>query len=263
MYLKEGVLRDVLDAIDMVKDVKDTGLDDTLFDAIAKGKKYNSISAKTRELVATFPVICTDTLSPSTAMIISKAIERKCTNMLQLIFASMSISDGGEFSDSVQDTLKRHHNNLNMKFASVDDIYHAMEIMEEKTNINNYVNWNNVKKLNEGAIKCKEDKGMELPTSLTEYRIDRSSSGEKTVICTEADSRDYKSRALAAYETQFKRAEAKENYLQKQLLSTDVKKANELVPSMLVVKYYQKTGDMPVQRVAVVGVKAKIGRAHV
>lgn len=294
MYLQEGVLRDILDTIDMVKDVSDDGVADTLAGAITRGKKYNSLSAKTQELVATFPVICSDTLSLSTATMISKAIERKCVTMLQLVFAGMSIDQGGDASTTIQQVLAKQHVNIDYRFATVDDVARAIDMAAESTNINDVVDWNHIKQLTENAIKCKEYKGYQLPDALSEYKIERNYKGEKVAINEARTHKDRDNRwddskdvirtsgsnnTNHSYNTTTKTIDSNNTtttttniikqdnsakneveYFNKQLLSTDVKKANELVPSMLVVKFYQLPDGVtkPIERVAVVGVKARL-----
>lgn len=52
----------------------------------------SSIMRASKDLVMTFPVLCTDTIQISTASMIAKAIERNCVTTLQLIFASANLS---------------------------------------------------------------------------------------------------------------------------------------------------------------------------
>lgn len=74
-----------------------------------------SISNYTKNLVMTFPTMCDDSLSPSTASMISKANERNIITMLQLLFSSAQLRG----NDGV-DVLRKIHKNLDVDM-SVDD----------------------------------------------------------------------------------------------------------------------------------------------
>ena len=75
-----------------------------------------SISNKTKQLVMTFPVLCDNTLPPSTASMINRANERNIVTMLQLLFSSISVSgkDGAK-------VLGQLHKNLSIS-SSMDDV---------------------------------------------------------------------------------------------------------------------------------------------
>lgn len=80
-----------------------------------------SISNKTRQLVMTFPVLCDNSLPPSTASMINKANERNIVTMLQLLFSSISVSgrDGANI-------LSQLHKNININ-SSMDDIIDSVD----------------------------------------------------------------------------------------------------------------------------------------
>ncbi len=52
----------------------------------------SSISKATKDIIASFPVICSDTISPPVASMVAKATERNCVVMLQLLFSSAYFS---------------------------------------------------------------------------------------------------------------------------------------------------------------------------
>ena len=82
----ETIVRDIFDVVNDIKD----------FDQVEWLRKKNSVGSIARRssnLVLIFPVIVSNTLSIETAMIISKAIERKCTSLLQILFSSMQLTD--------------------------------------------------------------------------------------------------------------------------------------------------------------------------
>lgn len=75
----------------------------------------SSIMTAGKDLIMSFPVLCDDTISPSTAGMISKAIERMCVTQLQLIFASANLK-----GESGQEVLRKFHNNMNQQYG-IDD----------------------------------------------------------------------------------------------------------------------------------------------
>ena len=75
----------------------------------------SSIMKATRDLTMRFPVICSDTISPSVAAMINKAIERNATSTLQLLFASTYLR-----GKSGAEVLRRFHRNIDDDI-SMDD----------------------------------------------------------------------------------------------------------------------------------------------
>ena len=80
-----------------------------------------SISNKTKQLIMTFPVLCDNTLPPSTASMINKANERNIVTMLQLLFSSISVSgnDGSK-------VLSQLHKNVNIN-STMDDVIDSID----------------------------------------------------------------------------------------------------------------------------------------
>ena len=68
---------------------------------------HSSIMKATRDLTMRFPVVCSDTISPNTAAMVVKAIERNCTTTLQLLFASTYLR-----GDNGIDVLRKFHKNI-------------------------------------------------------------------------------------------------------------------------------------------------------
>jgi len=72
-----------------------------------EGLTKSSIMRTSRDLVMSFPVLCTDTIKFSTASMISKAIERNCVTTLQMLFASANLSGNNGI-----DVIKKWHSNF-------------------------------------------------------------------------------------------------------------------------------------------------------
>lgn len=265
--LHETIVRDIIDVINDVKD----------FDQIEWIKNKNnvgSIAKRTSNLVLVFPVICSTSINIKTASIITKAIERKCVSLLQILFSSTQLTS----VDNMYDYLKQFHNNLNLRSGiTLDDFMTVMDKM-----------------VDEGAIKVtdmevyqavKEDMhninyylSTELnPTSINDYRIRKDMYGESHIIKEakakpfgkyQKDMEDIIDRSVAdninkhasAIHKSSKDVDKQVDYFRYQLSTGEVEKANELMPTTMMVNfttkddkngtYYTTTG--------IIGIKAKL-----
>ena len=115
--LHETIVRDIVDVVTSVRD----------FDEIEwlNQPSSGSIAKRASNLVLVFPVIVSGSMSISTAILISKAIERKCVSLLQILFSSVQLNN----TDDLQDYLGRFHKNLNLKQRM--DLGDFMDLMRE------------------------------------------------------------------------------------------------------------------------------------
>lgn len=81
----------------------------------------SSIMKAAKDLVMSFPVLCADTISPETANMIVKAIERNCVTTLQLLFSAANLR--GE--DGIQ-VLQMWHKNMDDN-PNMDDYLDAVD----------------------------------------------------------------------------------------------------------------------------------------
>lgn len=89
----------------------------------------SSISKATKDLVASFPVICSDTISAPTASMIAKATERNCVVMLQLLFSSAYLK-----GESGREVLSKWHTNMDGDM-NMDDLLDIMDTFGEDAKI--------------------------------------------------------------------------------------------------------------------------------
>ena len=287
-----------------------------------KRKKPNSLTKSSimqasKDLVMSFPVICSTSLSPQTAVMIQRAIELNCVTTLQMIFASASLT-----GDNGVEVIKQWHNNMSGDI-SMDDYFDYIEslgnglgdgIKSGLATLHNSTDY--VKKYGERMIaECKRNE-VYYPisnyneSSLLSYELSNgrdgninikvvneantkpvvdpdglisvpyddptSPSGKSIMRITPKQYNDWQQNAkkigagldaiakMKADELQAKKDEeliandkerlkndaekialakldSQHGYLQKQLLDSDIKKANELVPSMMVIRYYTKS----------------------
>ncbi len=90
-----------------------------------------SISNYTKNLIMTFPCMCDDSLSASTASMLSRANERNIVTMLHMLFSSMNMTT----SKDAVDIIKSIHNNIKTNYT-VDDYIDTMnDIVGESVNL--------------------------------------------------------------------------------------------------------------------------------
>ena len=241
--LHETIVRDIYDVINDVKD----------FDQIEWIQQRNntgSIARRASNLVLVFPVIVSNSINYQSAIMVSKAIERKCMTLMQILFSSAQFTN----ADNLRDYLKNFHSNLNLKSGfTLDDMIDGIDalaqeskveitdkeaidaIREDMNNINFYLSTEYNKK------------------SLNEYRIRKNIYGDSYI--TEAPI------ALTANTTPDYVKQRKDMYdiFNRQLTQAQCDKANELMPSTMIVNFiYKGDNDKPYQVNAVCGIKAKL-----
>ena len=90
----------------------------------------SSISRATKDLVASFPVLCDDSISSSTAAMITKACERNSLTMLQLLFSSAYLQ-----GRSGREVLSQWHNNMDTDYG-MDELLDIMRSFDESSSLN-------------------------------------------------------------------------------------------------------------------------------
>lgn len=243
--LHETVVRDIVDVITSVKD----------FDEIdwLNQPSSGSIAKRAANLTLVFPVIVTSNMSISTAILISKAIERKCVALLQILFSSVQLNN----TDDLQDYIARFHKNLNLKqrmdLGDFMDLMHDLDeagdititdrdvyeaVREDMQNINNILSTD----FN--------------PVSINDYKSVPNVYGEASIMLEKNN--NYQQYGDAG--TRANMASLKDNvdYYNKQLLPSDVKKANELMPTTMLVNFTTVKDTVKVNTTGIVGIKAKL-----
>ena len=80
--IHETIIKDI---VDLIKEIKDT---DSINAMIGRGKSIKSIASASTGLTMVFPVLCSDSIEIENAAMVSKAIERKATTMMNLILVA-------------------------------------------------------------------------------------------------------------------------------------------------------------------------------
>lgn len=269
--IHETVIRDI---IDVISDVKDS---DNIAGLFGRKKSFKSVASATSNLTLVFPVICSNNISIENASMIAKATERKAVSLLQILFSAMSV-------DAVEDGIdyvKKFHTNLKMDSDISVDAFVDL--------VDTYVAKNESAVVNRGmydaVIRDLRNINNVLPESISENSIaDYSilpnfiSNGELRVV--KEAGKDNQSKEVYIKTAPKKQTITKYNYtysddsqkiknmmdardkanniLRNQLISSDVKKANELVPTMMIVNFVNINSGSPIDETMVIGVKAKL-----
>lgn len=242
--IHETVIKDIFD---VMHDLKDSDEVQMLANR-NNHKSFSSIAKASSNLTLEFPVLCTNTLNIETAAMIAKAIERKCVTMLQLLFSAMSVSD----TDDAFEYLQQFHTNLKGK-VTIDDYLNMMEtiatesgellfpqdVMEAVRNDMRNINYTLPDSLNE--------------RSLQDYKVTDNIGSSIYVSCLSEAPKYVSPKELS--DTMNATSKNTEFFV-KQMLDSDVKKCNELVPSLMIVRMISK--DSKCIQQFIVGVKARL-----
>lgn len=233
--LHETIVRDIVDVINNVKDLDDV-------EWVNRTGRVGSIARQASNLVLVFPVLVTNSINISTATLIAKAIERKCVSLLQILFASINITE----EDNLYDFISQFHSNLNARLTLDDFIKFAdglveagyVEVVDQKAydavkedmhNINYYLDTS----FNE--------------TSINDYISKTNQFGDNYIMLEDrrgsSPSNDLKNEV---------------EYFKNQLLPQDVQKANELQPTNVAVNFTTYRDGIKNCSTGIVGIKAKL-----
>ena len=275
----EGVIKDIVEILTNDETLKRA----TKFFS-AQNKTYIPNVAKfTSNLVLTFPVIVDESVPLSTASLISKAVEHRMVTMLQMLFSAINITNSSDAFDFVS----RVHQNL-----TSDDIISFINKMDSLPLRSNKHESVDIEAINDLMVKCiKEDNivlNSNLPASLNDsytvspdgavsvheaVRKSNLSPSQKAhhydtlmgkfmkrgedINRLKKDLEDEKNKAAAEKEKIKNTPLYKSDSIKDMRLSSDVKKANEDVPSLMIIKFRTGENNDTISS-AVIGVKAKI-----
>lgn len=249
----ETALRDIINVISTMGEYKKPSKKN---DKVA----FTSLTRNANNLVLTFPALCTKGISIETASMISKAIEKNCVTLLQMLFASIQITS----NKSVEDYISQFHTNISLgDRVTVDDfislssavsgIKEGVDAGEIKV-IDKKLFEESMKEINNIAnVGLNEYSLSDIKCYKTAYGIDsvlESYSASK--IFTESD-RGRNMRDI--------RKDAEDFKVKDYMSSQDIKKANELTPTKVLINFIYKPDDnSPGTDVknAIIGVKCKL-----
>lgn len=288
-YIHETSLGHIIDLWDTAKDIASRGSEEFKTYVMKNSKKgpmanASSIARAASNLTMVFPVICTRNISLETASMISKAIEKNAVSMMQRLFASWQIADDGV--KNFGDYLSRFHGNLNTKVADLDDVFRLADRVTESTELTNleksYISNDmrnldytipdeiNDVSLNDYIVKENHLTGnlevarrynkpvkeaATIPDDVAEEIITQVNTGVNKIVA------DQKSAAQARIDKErTNAAKDRVDYFSKQILDSDFKKANELMPTSMAISFSVLAPDGTVKPYenAIAAVKAKL-----
>lgn len=289
----------VADIFDTIKDGIQL-VDGVVRPKTASVRKSSSLARATSGLTLVFPVVITNTLPIETASMIAKAIERKNVSMLQMAFSAYNITcatDAIEHLEKFHKNLNLGHMTLDDFMDTMESLGESgtisaadqRAITEDcKHNINYVlkpsVSENSLMSYVESmvygqthileAIDSKEKARRKRAADAAQTNsdlLDRAQKErqfqqnldiqkDKNDIARAKNNIDRDKNNLDALKARGQAADQQRQYLSNQLLSSDVKKANEMQPSMMLVNFYvnDKDRDLNIAQQAVCGVKSKL-----
>lgn len=287
--LHESVVKDITDVLSDVNGaIKDN------IETNPSISRASSLTKATSGLTLVFPVLCSKTLPLDTATMISKAVEKKAVSLLQIAFSAFNITNS---KDATQ-FIKNFHTNLKGKIG-VDDFIDAMDsyanesglipkermgmykaVMEDLRNINYTFNddisessindfkvrsdsMGNFSVIKEADHKERQD-GANYKLNKDKFKYQRRHDGAEYKLSK--DKFDHQKDQDAIDNQRKDTRDSVQNrkdtadFFKNQLVSTDVKKANEMVPTMMIVNLIttDPTTQSAIEHPVVIGVKAKL-----
>lgn len=185
----------------------------------------SSIAKAASNLVLTFPVLVDESVSLNTAQILTRAIEGKALVMLQLLFSAISVQSLKD-DETAFDVIGKIHKNLNS-----DDIEDYIQRMETMATNESYEALDHL-------MKTIREENIAIDT----YTFNKNYPAPIDEDANTKSMNDVKKRTTGGYVADIK--------------DTDIKKVNNMMPSVLVVKLHNKNSDVTTN--VAVGVKAKI-----
>ena len=265
-----GVLKDLYNIVNDNLDELNFDLDDIIEDddepkhglnRVSRGASFDSIAKQSKHGVMQFPVLASRSLSFDNIQMAAKACERNFAHLLQVIFTMNQISDDG---DPIQ-YIKRFHQNTSTSVNGASDVLSFVFNSDLSPAERNTI-MQNVK---EGAVTFEEICTLD---SLNSKYIPKD---VKVTFSMEAKEKnqqidnynDYSNRTQT--HNHYERSgggknnavafDPKYNLPEKMFVDGDVKKANEIVPTLMHVRILRdRPGETPQFIDFIVGVKAMI-----
>lgn len=277
--IHESIIRDIIDLANIADG-------DEMTVNPFSNKVYKSVAAATDKLTLIFPVFCSNNISIENSVMVSKAIERKCVTMMQMLFSAMQISD----ARNAIDYISKFHGNLD---ASLDDVA-SLTVDDYVDMINKYASTQEHAVFNDAKAWQQLSESVKnfnytLPedineNSLNNYRVDHMGNSINISIIKEdkidddiKKQLDYQAKAYKnvirtgkeinvlqqrmkninrATRLDYRQMKSMNDMERERVFTTDIKKANELVPTMMVVNFYNAQTGLYTS--AVIGIKAKL-----
>lgn len=233
----------------IIRDIVDTMNDGIKFfnDELPSNRhgSFKSIASASKGLTLVFPLIADRSLSIESLTMVAKAKERQCVAMLQMLFAAINVCDSKDGFDYISN----FHKNLDTGHMTLDDFISWTDslIDEGVLQITDKAKYKAIKEDFERGINYIPPSDIN-ESSLMDYKIDQTYNGFNVEIVKESPASDL-----------VKSLKDVNDIYKNQLLDSDVKKANELIPTMMTVRFVSADPDIgAVPETIIIGIKCKI-----
>ena len=285
--IHESILTTIIDGIKSIPSMKEEikkGIDAGDNKKLAKDRDKNrvaqatSIARASSGLIFTYPVLCSSSLNIKPCTMVAKALERKNVTMLQILLAANQRTN-----QNIMDYLKDFHTNLDFDKMSLVDF---VDVITETSNFSDMVNTSEslmemmpIREKNMALEDFRNNTNYFFKESVNENSIGRfkalNRNGYNTVL--EADSVDnskpkekdtskmsaykYSNDSGDTYRYVDQAADKINNITapridSDRLISSEIKKANEIVPTLMLINTIDPTTGVNMQ--SVVGVKSRL-----
>ena len=253
-----------------------------------------NIAKSAAALTATFPVIVTEATQLEHAVMVSKSIERKAVEMLRMLFAANQITNATGAKAYLSKFHNNIDSNLDLSGMNVDDVIDALDnVTNENTDIQNVTNdavvaectkmvledtKNNIHHVLSSGINQVSIREYKCSGSLNEADVWKNheesvlneiQNGRSQKVITKSEwvgnsdepgffSNITNTRSVEEIDpNDVDKVKSAFDIMNKGVIKTDVQKANEAVPSMVVINFVSTlAGGNTVNSTAVIGVKA-------
>lgn len=247
-YFHESVVRDIVDIVTSMKDYDEV----QFYLSNINRRSFKSVASATKDLILTFPMLASADLDPDSVAMAAKAHEKKCAAMLHVLFTAICVGE----NEDVYDYVRKFHSNLGTLDATLDDYSDALDRLVLKFDEN--ANTLKIdKNLINAVLENLKESNYTLPDDINESAISDYKivpgyrTGMKEMVVMEGPNQDAEARA--------KRELDYTDIETKRMLDSEYKKANELMPTMMVVNFIGKSenGEIYTQT-CTIGVKVKV-----
>lgn len=247
--IHETYLKDIMDIWDAMKDVVSNN---DFIPMKSKGplSGKSSLAKASSNLTMVFPVICSRGIAIENSSMVSKAIEKNAVTMLQRMFSSWQVMDSRDDISSVEDYISQFHSNISSSVLKLDDIFKFTN--SEYLLGESFVPSSNVFKNDMNNLD------YYLPTNINESSLNEYVVRDNKCIL---ETENRANRINDKVKRNFELAKTGAEFYKNQVVDTDFKKANELMPTSLVINFAikdPKIGKIYNYDNAVIGVKAKL-----
>lgn len=233
---------------DLITDVLDIAQDSEIGKFISrKNPTIKSITRSNKDLTMIFPVIASSSIEPKSAQLVTRALERKFTTLTQMLLSALSITSS---KDAVEH-LRNIHTNLDLdsffdvdgyltatEAASLDPLYFRDKLGEKMVN---------------ESYKRERLFGKPL-NALTE--ANRTQVIRNRHLAQEANKNDITKTVVNTKDPQ--PMVAGKMTFPTLMSNNDVKKANELQPTVVEIKFVSTATGEPIDANAFIGIKTKL-----